>query len=142
MAQNYTVDIVDYQGLAPQLQADSGKLLVVNFWATWCKPCVRELPLFEALNQESAVEVILVSLDFKRNYESHLLPFIQQNNLLSRVVMLDDPDANQWIDKVDPDWSGAIPATLFLSSHQRRFFEGEISSETLNRIVNQLIVKP
>ena len=99
---------------------------VVNFWATWCKPCVKELPYFERLSKEyeiKKVKVLLISLDFKTQIETKLLPFIKENNILSKVVVLADGKENEWIDKVDPSWSGAIPITLMMKEGQRKFFE-------------------
>jgi thiol-disulfide isomerase/thioredoxin len=97
----------------------------VNFWATWCKPCIEELPYLEQLHQDKfddPVNVILVSLDFINQLEEKLIPFIQEFKLRSTVVVLDDPDANSWIDKVDPTWSGAIPATFIYQRDKRMFF--------------------
>lgn len=97
---------------------------VINFWATWCKPCVKELPYFERINAENdKVKVILVSLDFPENIEKQVLPFIEKHNLKSDVILLDDPDANSWIPKVNADWSGAIPATILLKNKENKFFE-------------------
>lgn len=102
-------------------------LKVINFWATWCKPCVEELPYFEALHEKydtiGSVQVILVSLDFPTHIEKRLLPFIEKNRLQSRLVALLDVKANNWIDQISTDWSGAIPATLILSKNERLFFE-------------------
>lgn len=98
---------------------------VINFWATWCVPCVKELPYFEELTEKQTgkVKVILVSIDFDTQLESKVIPFIQKNNLQSEVVLLADPDSNHWIDEVDPSWSGAIPVTLVLKGKKRLFFE-------------------
>jgi thiol-disulfide isomerase/thioredoxin len=99
---------------------------IVNFWATWCVPCVKELPYFEELNtkyKNKKVKIGLVSLDFPENIESRLLPFIAKKNLQNKVVLLADGKTNSWIDKVDPNWSGAIPITLFLKGKHKNFYE-------------------
>jgi len=105
--------------------------VVINFWATWCKPCVQELPYFEELHKNysaSGVKVVMVSLDFKRELESRLKPFVQKNNMASEVLLLNEPDYNSWINRVDSSWSGAIPATVIISKGKKEFFEKEFSS--------------
>jgi thiol-disulfide isomerase/thioredoxin len=132
------VPIYDFDGLQPLLHADSDTTWVVNFWATWCAPCVEELPYFEELTREYAdkpLRVLLVSLDFRRQLERRLLPFLKNNDIQSRVVVLDDADANAWIDKVDPSWSGAIPATLFYQGERRLFKEQTFTRDELFQLV-------
>ncbi len=104
---------------------------VVNFWATWCGPCIKELPYFEELNalySNQAFKQILVSLDDPKKLESKVIPFLTKNKIKSKVVLLADGKANNWIDKVDPSWSGAIPITLILKGDKKLFFEKEFHS--------------
>ena len=104
---------------------------VINFWATWCGPCVKELPYFEELNalyDGQPFKQILVSLDDPKKLESKVNPFIIKNKIESEVVLLADGKANSWIDKVDPNWSGAIPITLILRGEQKKFYEREFHS--------------
>ncbi len=129
---------VDFKVLESMLHQDNGKTYVVNFWATWCAPCVKELPHFEKLNEQYAhqnVEVILVSLDFPKMLESQLIPFVKKRNLRSEVIHLNDPKQNTWIPKVSQDWSGAIPATVIYKDGQRKFYE---RSFTYNELENEL----
>jgi thiol-disulfide isomerase/thioredoxin len=116
--QDIDLEVDDFNGLQKYLNTTSDKTYVVNFWATWCSPCIKELPFFEELNKNYSsknVEVILVSLDFPNKYETSLKPFIKEKNLQSKVVALNDTDSNTWIPKVSEDWSGAIPATLIFN---------------------------
>ena len=128
-----TLEVHDFKGIAPYLELDGSKTYVVNFWATWCAPCVKELPYFEAIQAKyiDSVEVILVSLDFPHQYETKLKPFIQKHNLKSKVVVLDDPDMNSWIPKVDPQWDGAIPVTLIYNASKRMFYSRTFTYEEL-----------
>jgi thiol-disulfide isomerase/thioredoxin len=124
------------------LTKDNDTTYVVNFWATWCKPCVKELPAFEKLNTESSdqkIKVILVSLDFPEKLETQVIPFIEKNEIKSQVFLLDDADANSWIPRVSKDWSGAIPATLMYSNTARKFYERSFTHVELIKELNLIM---
>jgi thiol-disulfide isomerase/thioredoxin len=139
-AQNVRV-FDSYSTLEKEILSDTNTIYVVNFWATWCAPCVKELPHFEKLNSENkSVKVVLVSLDFKKQYESTLLPFLKRKNIQSEVVLLTDKDYNSWLPMVDKEWSGSIPATLIIKNGKKIFAEKIFSSdEELNEFVNKSI---
>ena len=135
------LEVQDFAGVAPYLELEGSKTYVVNFWATWCAPCVKELPHFETLqaNYKDSVEVILVSLDFPHQYETKLKPFIQQHHLKSKVVVLDDPDMNSWIPKIDSEWDGAIPVTLIYNKDQRQFYPQSFTYDELSSEVRKFM---
>ncbi|MES2575407.1 MAG: TlpA disulfide reductase family protein [Bacteroidota bacterium] len=139
-AQNVAV-FDNYSTLEKEILSNKNTIYVVNFWATWCGPCVKELPHFEKLNTENIrVKVVLVSLDFKNQFESKLLPFLKKKNIKSEVVLLTDKDYNSWLPMVDKDWSGSIPATLIIKNGKKFFVEKIFSSdEELNEFVNNSI---
>jgi thiol-disulfide isomerase/thioredoxin len=130
-----TVPSLNYNELKPLLNQEGDKIYVVNFWATWCAPCIKELPYFEVLDQREDVEVLLVSLDFPKHKESRLLPFIKKNKLQSKVVLLDDANENYWINDIHPNWSGAIPATIVYNRHKRDFYERSFTQNELLNLV-------
>jgi len=136
-----SLEIYDFQGIEKFLTTTDDKVYVVNFWATWCAPCIKELPYFEQLNKnyENELDVILISLDFPKNYDSKLKPFIQKHQLQSKVMALNDPDANTWIPKVDESWSGAIPATLIFNKNKRQFYEQTFTYEQLETEVKKFL---
>ena len=112
------------------------QIYVINFWATWCAPCVKELPAFEKLNKEYAsknVSVLLVSLDFPKQIEKKLIPFIARKNLQSKVILLDDINEDVWIKAIDSSWSGAIPATIIYNKDIRKFYEKTFDYKTLEK---------
>lgn len=130
-----TVPSLSYTELKPLLNQEGDKIYVVNFWATWCAPCIKELPYFEVLDQREDVEVLLVSLDFPKHKESRLLPFIKKNKLQSKVVLLDDANENYWINDIHPNWSGAIPATIVYNNDKRDFYERSFTQNELLNLV-------
>lgn len=120
------------------MDRDDENTYVVNYWATWCGPCVKELPYFEQLLKaysKDKIRVILISLDFPKKVDSKLLPFLNKHNIQSEVVILDDPKSNIWIDKVDPSWEGAIPVTIIYRGDKRVFWDGEFDTfEDLDKL--------
>lgn len=115
---------------------------IVNFWATWCKPCIKEMPYFERLAsnyKDQNVEVLFVSLDFPELLESQVIPFIERKNITSKVVLLDDTGANEWIPKVDESWSGAIPATVIYNKNGRKFYERSFTYEELEKELKSIL---
>ncbi|MFD2603794.1 redoxin domain-containing protein [Flavobacterium suzhouense] len=134
-----SVKAYDFDKLEYFLTQKNDTTYVVNFWATWCVPCVEELPHFEKLNEkykQDKVKVMLVSLDMYKMVESRLLPFIKEKQLKSDVVYLRDPDQNTWLPKVDSTWSGALPATLIYNKDRRKFYEQQFTYEELEKEVS------
>jgi len=136
ITQKTEIPTLSYSELKPFLYKEGNKTYVVNFWATWCAPCIKELPYFEAQNQNENIDVLLVSLDFPKHKESRLLPFIKKHQLKSKVVHLDDANENFWINAIDSTWSGAIPATLIYNQNKRMFYEQSFTEDELNQIIN------
>ncbi len=131
----------DFADLEPLFHQMTDTTYIINFWATWCKPCVEELPYFEKLYEqfrEEKVKVILISLDFPRQLESKLVPFVEKHNLQPEVLVLADVRQNDWIDKVDPRWSGAIPVTLIYRNNRRTFVGEQFADyEELAQLVRE-----
>lgn len=130
----YSLEVFTFDEFKIWMEKNDDTLYVINFWATWCRPCVEELPYFERLNDsltKHSAKLILVSLDSRKKAEAELIPFIQKKTLKSKVIHLNAPDFNNWLDKVSPDWSGSIPATLMVKNGEKAFFEQSFEFEAL-----------
>ena len=139
-ASNDTIEVVDFDGLYSKIDLSVDKTYVINFWATWCAPCVKELPYFEEVNKQSKdrnIEVILVSLDFPSQIESKLKPYLKRNKIKSRVILLDDSKMNTWVPKVHEQWDGGIPATLIVNSSNYKFYPKPFEKEELFAEINK-----
>lgn len=130
------------QDLERLLKSPDDKLHVVNFWATWCAPCVRELPYFEKLSKAydpDRVSFTMISLDFPSEVDNQLKPFLEKNRLSLEIALMQNLDYDTWISKVDKDWYGNLPATLVFNNHRkiRVFHPGEIDEAGLRKMIDQ-----
>lgn len=135
-------EVIKFDKLEKIIHQKTDKLTVINFWATWCGPCIKELPYFESLNKKrnNEVDVFLISVDFASKIDL-VDKFIRKKKLESTIYLLDEIDYNSWIDKVDSTWSGAIPATLIINQQtgKRKFIEGELYKGDLERYLKEII---
>ncbi|WP_344788255.1 TlpA disulfide reductase family protein [Postechiella marina] len=137
---NVDLDIYNFERFKPILNKQDNKVYVVNFWATWCAPCIKELPYFEMIKAKyTNVEVILVSLDFPHAYESKLKPFIAKHTLKSQVIALDNEGASTWMSKVNKNWSGSIPATIIYKNENSKFYEKSFNFMELEKEVKAFL---
>lgn len=138
------VEYIKIPELEKILNNPENKLFVVNLWATWCGPCVSELPLFQKIAPDydtSKVRFILISLDFPSQVESHLIPFLKNNRISLETVLMSDLDYDSWIEKVDPSWQGNIPATLLFNNYNkaRHFHSGVINEPDLRKLISRYL---
>lgn len=147
-----STDLAFGQKSIPSLKiADLEKLVqsgdsayVVNLWATWCAPCVQELPHFEKqarVLKDKPVKFIFVSLDMSDAYPRDIATFAKRRKIRSSVVWLNEPNANSFATRIDPRWKGSIPCTIFINpkKNYRKFVEGQMSAEALKREVDALL---
>ena len=136
------VKFIDSDELSALSWRSSDTTYVINFWATWCSPCVKEIDYFEELHRTSAankLKVVLVSLDFPNQVEKRVIPFLEKKNISASVYLMTDLDYNAWIERVDKSWTGAIPATLIFNKEHRVFLEQELTREELMDHVTQIM---
>jgi thiol-disulfide isomerase/thioredoxin len=134
------VDLLTLNQLYERVNHGQDTTFIINFWATWCVPCVKELPNFEKISDEyknENLKVLLVNLDYKSKLNSSVLPFIKKNGIKNEVFMLNESDPEVYINRIDSSWSGALPATLMLKDKKRKFFEKDFTySELLSEYKN------
>lgn len=133
------IPILNFNGFEHYLNNNNDSIYLINFWASWCVPCREELPAIEKIGEsykEKKIKILLVSLDFPSQVESRLIPFLNSNKIKSQVILLDDPDQNTWINKVDPEWSGEIPYTIIYGKDFRLKYAKTFTFNELDSIIN------
>jgi thiol-disulfide isomerase/thioredoxin len=135
-------DIVRLDQLQKSIADERDRIQVINFWATWCAPCLKELPLFEKLNEERKdirVRLVSVDLDLDPNPDK-VRNFANRKKLKAEVIILDEKDPNTWIERVDKNWSGALPATLVINNKngKRKFIEKELKAGDLEKLLSEV----
>jgi thiol-disulfide isomerase/thioredoxin len=140
-AQAQDVKIIKLGDLQNLMSSKQQPVQVINFWATWCAPCVKELPLFQKLEEEKSpqIKITLVNLDFAEK-ASKVNTFVTRKKMTSEVILLDEVDYNTWIDLVDKSWGGAIPATLVINTQtgKRKFIERELKEGELQQMISEV----
>lgn len=134
--------IVKIDELKTLISAKDDHIKVINFWATWCAPCVKEMPLFEKLDQErDDVKVTFVSMDLDLDPDpAKVYKFVTRKKIQSEVLILDEKNPNSWIDAIDKSWSGALPATIVINGKtgQRKFVEKELHEGDLEKLIAEV----
>lgn len=114
----------DYSALAPLFQQRNDTTYLVNFWATWCKPCLEELPLLQQLAEESSdapLRVILVSLDTEPGAIDRIPGYLQNRGIDLPTVVLTD-ERSSWKRELDEKWDGSLPTTFVYRNDLRYIY--------------------
>lgn len=115
--------------------------LVLNFWATWCVPCVKELPDFIKLaneNDQFSKKIILIAVEDELKKVKAFLTkkdFLIKNKNQIEFWLLDEKDANTWVSAIEQHWDGAIPFTMFWKNAQKTTHLGEITYQELQNLL-------
>lgn len=146
-AYSQDVSVIKLHDLERRLGNTSDTTYIVNFWATWCSPCVKELPDFDSITKTYAarqVKVLLVTMDFKEDRDTKVLPFVARKQLRSEVFLLDETNGNYFIPKISDKWSGALPATLVVNNKKkyRNFYEQKLNYAFLQKEIEKVSQLP
>jgi len=136
------INVIKWPELQEYINQKNDTIKIIHFWATWCKPCMEEMPDFEKIHQHynnQKVEVLLVSLD-QVALKEKVVTSLSKKGITAKVALLDEVDFNKWIDRVDSTWSGAIPATLIVktNSNYKKFYEKQFSYQELKNLIESL----
>jgi len=113
---NLIVEQLDLKGLKSLLNRENStkKLLVMNFWATWCVPCREEFPDFVKMDKEfrDNIQFVTISLDMVSDIKTKVVPFLKQSGSEMPAYILNVKDPDDAINLIDTTWSGQLPATF------------------------------
>lgn len=131
-----SVTPISLDQLQKEINTPSQKLKVYNFWASWCGPCIQEMPYFNDLAKST--DVTLVSLDFEEDIEK-ARKIMSKKGMQIPSFLLAESDIDKYMSVIAKDWTGAIPATLFISPDgDRKFLEGSFEKQELEDLVKAL----
>ena len=127
--------------------AGSDHPLIINFWATFCAPCNKEIPYFQSTVdqfRDQRVELMLVSLDLPDYFPTRIASFVKDHSYSAHIVWLNETDADYFCPKVDARWSGGIPSSLFINNktHYRRFFDRQLTEAQVEPEIKKMLDAP
>ncbi len=112
-----TLNEIDVNGVKELVKNDStGKLRLINIWATWCGPCANEFPdlvIIDRMYRKRSFEFITISAD-KPDKRSDVLKFLQNEEASNKNFIFNKNDVYELIEAVDPNWQGALPYTMII----------------------------
>jgi thiol-disulfide isomerase/thioredoxin len=120
--------------------------LVVNFWATSCGPCVREISYFQNIinkYKDAGIELLLISLDIPKFYPQIISLFAKEKNISASIFWLDEKNTNYFCPKIDKRWRGEIPSTLMVNNKSKMytFFDRQLTDQQFEIEIKKLIKK-
>lgn len=136
-------ELIKFTDLEYLIKSDKNSVYIVNFWATWCGPCVAELSDFKNFyekNSDKKVKLILVSLDFTNELEK-VNKFIAKKAIKPKVYLMKDTDQNAFINRVSEKWEGTIPATWFVNNKSKKklFIEKPMNELEINKYLKEVL---
>ncbi len=124
--------------------AESKTPLLINFWATWCRPCIEEIPYFQeevSKHKDDSLQLILVSMDYKEEYPDSIIAMAIKRKFYYPILWMNETKADYFCPRIDPKWYGALPASLFINNKTgyRKFFEEQLSKDKLQKEIKAIL---
>ena len=118
--------------------------IIVNFWATFCAPCNKEIPYFQSTVEKFGpqhVELLLVSLDLPDYYPSRIAGFASDHGYHATLAWLNETDADYFCPRVDKRWTGGIPSSLFINNktHYHRFYDRQLTEPQVGLAIKEML---
>lgn len=151
----FVILLVSYTGFSQEIKkikitelqktiTESKTPLIINFWATYCGPCIEEIPYFQELvkkYEDKDVKLLLVSLDFEDFYPEKIRKFADKMKFTAPIAWLDETNADYFCPKIDTAWSGVMPATLLVNNTRkfRAFFEEKIPRQKFEEEIQKML---
>lgn len=138
-AEPVSLETIDLDGVAKLAKNDSDDLLLINLWATWCGPCVAELPEFVEMNRMYRgrdFKLITISLD-DLDAQSKALEVLTQHHVSATNYLLDAENRDAFAEALDPQWPGPVPYTLLIAPGGKVLYRhtGEIDPLEVKRAI-------
>ena len=139
-AHTVSVKVVDLEGFKATLQRSDARPLLVNFWATWCDPCREEFPDLVRIDNQyrgQGLDFIAVSLDDLKELKTEVPKFLREMRARMPAYLLNVSDPEPAIKLVDPEWSGALPATFLYNARGEIVFKhfGRVNANDLRAAI-------
>ena len=117
--------------------------IIINFWASWCGPCTREIVWFDSIisKKNSSVKLLLVSVDFPTQYPEQLIAFVKKQGYKGEVIFLNETNTHHYCPIIDKKWTGEIPASFFInrSSKYYKLFNHQLPPKRFEQELEKLI---
>jgi len=136
-----TLDEIDTAGIKDLVKNSSNKLRLINFWATWCGPCVTEFPdlvVIDRMYRGRPFEFITISAD-KPEKKAGVLNFLKEKQASNKNFIYKNSNVYEMIEAVDPDWQGGLPYTMIIEPGGKIIYKRQNTIEPLE--IKKLVVE-
>lgn len=144
MSQSQTIPKLKIQDVVNYYTKNNDTTYVINFWSTYCQPCIEEMPYLQSISKKYAtkkVKLVFVSLDAKSFYPKKLIAFLKKKKITTSVIWLNETNADIFCPAVDEKWSGAIPATIIVHNKKgyKQFYEKQFTPQQFETSLKQAL---